>query len=182
MADQATPPTLSDLLAPLLALPGEFSRRIAAVAPGDEAALPLDPAAAAKWATTFARLQSMWLDFQREQALRQADPAKQALDPAWWLNLARNWQARIPLANPELQQRLFDDGMAIWQAAIAPPGLGTDAATGGLPRQDRRFADREWIELRVLAGFEAVRSRHAGRVGCRAKIWRPWLPGRRHRN
>ena len=151
MADDATPPTHPDLLAPLLAMPAEFARQLADAMPKPTAAAPLSPDDAEKWATVLARLQTMWLDFQREQALRQADPAQQVLDPAWWANLARTWQSRFPLAQPEMQQRLFNDGIALWQTALAQFGLSAGDDSAALPRKDRRFADRQWQDLPIYA-------------------------------
>jgi polyhydroxyalkanoate synthase len=151
MGDDATTPPLADLLAPLLAMPAELARQMAAAMPRTDAAGPLDPAGLVKWTETLGRLQTMWLEFQREQVSRQADPATQALDPAWWANLARTWQARLPWAQPEQQQRMFDDGMAMWQSALARFGLPVAGNSVGLPRQDRRFADKQWQELPFYA-------------------------------
>jgi polyhydroxyalkanoate synthase len=151
MADDATPPTLPDLLAPLLAMPAEIARQLADAMPKPAAAAPLSQGDAERWSGVLARLQAMWLDFQREQALRQADPAQQVLDPAWWASLARTWQSRFPLAQPEIHQRLFNDGLALWQTALAQFGLSAGDETASLPRKDRRFADRQWQELPFYA-------------------------------
>ncbi|NBC37145.1 alpha/beta fold hydrolase [Novosphingobium sp. FSY-8] len=137
-------------------------------------AAPLtDPDDAARWAEISARLQTMWLDFQTEQAAKLAatDPlaeseklaaaAPKVLDnmlsatpfftaPGQWEKLVEGWSRHMPFAQPEVQQKLWADSMALWQGVMAQYTPGEDGKTPNgqpapaLPRHDRRFADAAW--------------------------------------
>ncbi len=109
----------------------------------------LSPEDARHWAEVGAKLQGMWIEYQTE---RLADPKTMAalFDPARWMRMAEEWYRQMPLADLEQQQRLVQDGMALWQQVLGQYGLGPEgpaAAADGepdLPRKDRRFADPRW--------------------------------------
>ena len=105
------------------------------------------PEDAAHWAGVAARLQSMWLELQSEQALKASVPA----NPNQWLGALEEWYQRLPHAQPEAMQKLWEDGAGLWQsllnqAGAAGMGAATDAAALPQMRHDKRFADPKWQE------------------------------------
>ncbi|MEZ5737766.1 MAG: class I poly(R)-hydroxyalkanoic acid synthase [Novosphingobium sp.] len=109
-----------------------------------------------QWAEVGARLQKMWLDFQAEQAGTAADQQAHYSDPGKWLSLFDSWYRQMPLASPETQKRLWEDGLALWENILGQYGIGpkADEATPGepqLPRSDRRFADPKWRQQPLFA-------------------------------
>lgn len=127
--------------------------------------LPTSDAAAgdmAQWAETGQKLNALWLDFQREQAALAASKLPSLLadpglaDPAKWMGLAQGWLRQLPLAQPETQQRLWEDSLALWEGVLGQYGIGPKAGEAGaegpaLPRKDRRFADPKWREQPFFA-------------------------------
>ena len=108
----------------------------------------MTPEDARHWAEVGAKLQGMWLDYQAEQ---MTDPQALApwFDPSRWARMAQDWYRQMPLADIEQQQKLVQDGMALWQQVLAQYGLGPEGPTvpaeePELPRTDRRFADPRW--------------------------------------
>jgi len=60
----------------------------------------------------------------------------------------------LPLTRPEVQQKLWADGVALWQGVLGQYGLDGKPAGGDgpeLPRKDRRFADPKWREQPFFA-------------------------------
>lgn len=122
---------------------------------------PADPGDAAHWADIARRLQAMWLEFQAEQALKAASNPAHYTDPAQWLAMIEAWYRQMPLANPETQKRLWEDGLALWESVLGQYGIGPKAGEARenaqhaphpqLPRSDRRFADAKWREQPLFA-------------------------------
>ncbi len=110
-----------------------------------------------QWTDVTQRLQTMWLEFQQEQAGKaSANPMAEMMDPARWAGMAEAWYRQMPLANPETQKRLWDDGVALWSGVLGQYGIGpkageTDGDRPELPRKDRRFADPKWREQPYFA-------------------------------
>jgi polyhydroxyalkanoate synthase len=64
------------------------------------------------------------------------------------------WVRALPLTRPEVQQKLWADGVALWQGVLGQYGLDGKPAGGDgpeLPRKDRRFADPKWREQPFFA-------------------------------
>ncbi|GAA4642929.1 class I poly(R)-hydroxyalkanoic acid synthase [Pontixanthobacter gangjinensis] len=105
------------------------------------------------WPEAASALQKMWLDFQAEQ--KTGDAAKLALtDPLHWAGLMQNWYQQMPIGEPEKQQRLWTESLALWQNVLGRFGFGPDAdltKDGELPRKDRRFADDKWTKQPAFA-------------------------------
>jgi polyhydroxyalkanoate synthase subunit PhaC len=106
---------------------------------------------AAHWADMAARVQAMWTDFQIEQLAKVTASPPQFLDPAQWMTAGEAVVKQLPLAKPEVQQQLWEDGLALTNAVLGQFGIGAQAedkaaATGEprFPRSDRRFADPSW--------------------------------------
>jgi polyhydroxyalkanoate synthase len=104
------------------------------------------------WADVAQRLQTMWLEFQGEQMAGAAGKLPAMLtDPSQFGGIMQGWLKALPLVNPETQQRLWDDSMALWEGVLGQYGIGPKAGEVGedgpeLPRKDRRFADPKWRE------------------------------------
>lgn len=117
-------------------------------------ALPLDPADAARWTDSMAKLQSLWLDFQSDKAGEALDSLQSPpafARPDAWLSALSDWYAQMPLASPEAQGKLWNEGLAVWESVLGQYGIGPKASESGakaseLPRKDRRFADPRWRE------------------------------------
>ena len=112
---------------------------------------------AAQWAGNAQRLQSLWLDFQAQQAASAADKLPGLLgEPANWLTMMQGWMGALPLANPDTQKRLWEDSLKLWEGVLGQYGIGPKAAAKGegapdLPRKDRRFADPKWRDQPFFA-------------------------------
>jgi len=157
------PVSIPEALSSLFALPPEAAGEIAGQLLGGQlpgVPTPLaDPTAATQWAEALARMQAMWLDFQNEQAASVAAnpaPVLHYLDPGYWLELGQNWYKSMPLTQPGAQQRLWEDGLALWEGVLGQYGIGPKASAEGtaapaLPRNDKRFADPKWREQPFFA-------------------------------
>ena len=104
---------------------------------------------AVQWAQIAARMQSIWTEFQVEQLEKVKDSPPHYADPVKWVATAEAVFRQLPLANPEVQQNLWEEGLALTNAVLGQYGLGPQAAGKAeeapeLPRKDRRFADPEW--------------------------------------
>ncbi|MBN8501635.1 MAG: class I poly(R)-hydroxyalkanoic acid synthase [Sphingomonadales bacterium] len=104
----------------------------------------------AAWGAVSQRLQSMWLEFQAEQAAGAMAKLPAVLsDPAGFTGIMQGWLKALPLTSPETQQRLWNDSLALWESVLGQYGIGprADASRTGepeLPRKDRRFSDPKW--------------------------------------
>ncbi len=104
----------------------------------------------AHWADAAARMQAMWADFQVEQIAKVSAAPPHILDPMQWLTAGSAAVKQLPLAQPEVQQQLWNDGLALASAVLGQFGIGPqgEATAAGsepqLPRSDRRFADPSW--------------------------------------
>ncbi|MFC0205645.1 PHA/PHB synthase family protein [Novosphingobium soli] len=105
--------------------------------------------AAVQWGEIFGRLQATWTQFQVEQLSKVATEApSHFVDPAKWIATAESVLRQLPLANPEVQQGLWNEGLNLVNAVFGQFGLGPRAGEAAdepqFPRSDRRFADPEW--------------------------------------
>ncbi|HWU01594.1 MAG TPA: alpha/beta fold hydrolase [Novosphingobium sp.] len=124
----------------------------AASAPTGNAALPLaDPDDAAHWAEITARLQTMWLDFQSEQAGKLGVLPMLPGLPAGWQQMVESWMRHMPLAQSQVQQKLWADTLSLWDGIAAQVGNQSGNEPPVLPRADRRFADPRWREQPYFA-------------------------------
>jgi polyhydroxyalkanoate synthase len=105
-----------------------------------------------QWADAAARLQALWTDFQVDQIARVTSVPSPFMDPSKWLANGETVLRQLPLANPEVQAKLWQDGLELAQAVLGTFDIGTPAAKDGatpapeprLPRTDPRFADPSW--------------------------------------
>jgi len=104
---------------------------------------------AVHWAEIAARMHAIWTDYQVEQLGKAKDAPPRFADPLKWVSTAEAVFRQLPFANPQVQQKLWEDGLALTTAVLGQFGIGSamgEARTAEpeLPRQDRRFADPEW--------------------------------------
>jgi polyhydroxyalkanoate synthase subunit PhaC len=103
------------------------------------------------WAEVARKLQNMWLDFQAAQ-VGQPRPVPHYSDPVRWVATAEEVVRALPLADPDRQKRLWEDGLALFETVLGQYGIGPRADEAGaagdegprMPRSDRRFADPLW--------------------------------------
>ena len=132
-----------------LALFGQMLPRASSGSAGDTAAAKDE---APNWAEVGTRLQTMWTDFQVEQMARAAAAQSPFMDPTKWATTTETVLRQLPLARPEVQQKLWDEGLALTNAVLGQFGIGASTSGEGttpvaepqLPRSDRRFADPRW--------------------------------------
>jgi polyhydroxyalkanoate synthase len=99
----------------------------------------------AEWTKVAKRLQTMWLDFQTQQA-GGATGTQAWTDPVQWMELSQGWLRQMPMLDPELQKRMWEDSLQVWQQVLGLYAGAADKAPdpSALPRQDKRFADEQW--------------------------------------
>ncbi|VWX53422.1 alpha/beta hydrolase [Novosphingobium sp. 9U] len=109
-------------------------------------AKPAPTEEAVKWAEAATRLQTLWTDFQVEQLARASAASPQFMDPTRWMESAGTVLRQLPLASPEVQGKLWEDGLALATAVLGQFELGPvkTEAPAELPRSDPRFADPSW--------------------------------------
>ncbi|MGB7655925.1 MAG: class I poly(R)-hydroxyalkanoic acid synthase [Novosphingobium sp.] len=140
--------TPGDLLAAMLQAPQQLFSQFGA---GDGAAVP------AAWTEAAQRMQAMWLDFQRSSAA--ATPGQGG--EVWaglggFAQIMQGWLKVLPLANPDVQKRMWEESLTLWQGVLGQYGIGPQAGqvsgeAPALPRTDRRFADPKWREQPLYA-------------------------------
>jgi len=140
-----------DLFAEMLRMQSDAARQLVTASMPNEAAM-------AEWGEAAQRLQSMWFDFHAQEQLPDP-PVPFLADPVQWMGLMQAWYSQIPLLDPQRQQKLWQEGMELWQQILVQYGVGPDGemtdappkAEPDLPRKDRRFADPAWREQPVFA-------------------------------
>jgi len=139
----------SDLFAEMIAAPQKLFTQFM---PG---ALPLTPPASADfgaWAASAQKMQAQWLEFQQAQiAAAGAQVPAMLAQPGGLGEMLQGWIKALPLAQPEVQNKLWNDSLALWETVLGQYGIGPKAADKGgeapaLPRSDRRFKDPKWRE------------------------------------
>ena len=153
MADDSSP-TPQDMFAAMMqpfggmsGLMGPFS----GVLNGSSDKFATTEGEAARWSENMQRLQGLWMQFQQEQM--KADSPPPFLDPAQWQSFFDGWMKSMPLAKPEVQQRLWQESQQLWQSILSGYSGpdGDEGAAPSLPRKDRRFADPKWREQPLYA-------------------------------
>jgi len=149
MARKPQPPAdAHDIFTEMLRAQGEAARQMmGAFLPEAADAVPSD-AELTDWGQSALKLQQMWFDFHRQQAIPEM-PVPIMADPLQWIGLMQGWFQQVPLLDPRRQAEIFEEGMALWEGVLAQYGVGPKAAEAApgevqLPRQDRRFADPAW--------------------------------------
>jgi Poly(3-hydroxyalkanoate) synthetase len=108
--------------------------------------------AVVQWAQVAERMHTIWTDYQVEQLGKAKAAPPHYADPVKWVATAEAVLRQLPLAHPQVQQRLWQEGLALVNAVLGQYGFGENgpaerASKGGaeaLPFADTRFADPEW--------------------------------------
>lgn len=137
MTDHTDAP--DDPAAALVHIPQQLFAQFGADAPAD-------------WDAAARQMQGLWHDFQRASEAAPSAPTGEV----WaglngFVDIARGWLTALPLTNPEVQKRMWNDSLALWEGVLGRYGIGPGAdrdsgKASDLPRQDRRFADPRWRE------------------------------------
>ena len=146
--DDAPGAAPNDIFAAMLQAPQQLFSQFLPGAAADGSA----PAAGdlAQWASVAQRMQSMWFDFQRDQAAAGSTKWPAMLsEPGGFATIMQGWIKALPLAQPDTQKKLWEDSLALWEGVLGQYGIGPKAGEAGgdavaLPRQDRRFKDPKW--------------------------------------
>ncbi len=149
MTDQSTAAgNPADLFAAMLQAPQQmFARLMPELGEADAAKVMPD---LTQWASVAQRLQALWAEFQQYQAAAAAENIPQLFsDPGNFLGVFQGWLKALPLTDPESQQRMWNDSVALWENVLGQYGIGAKAGDTGeslpdLPRKDRRFSDPAW--------------------------------------
>ena len=169
-------------LADLIRLQGEMAQAmmgqflpVAASAMAAPASLPsalTEPEEAAHWGEVATKMQTMWMEYQAEQALKlAASPAM--TDPTQWLGKAmeqiEQWYRQTPAAQNEGPEKMWAEGMAIWQGMLSAYGIGADGgnkapAQPASPALGKRFAAAAWQEQPFFAMVAQSYQMFAGQV------------------
>jgi polyhydroxyalkanoate synthase len=145
----------ADIFTEMLRAQGEAARQmLETVAPEAAEAVPSD-ADLAEWGDSALKLQAMWLEFHKQQAL-PAMPVPMLADPTQWMGLMQGWYQQMPLLDPRRQSEILEEGMSLWENVLAQYGMGPKGQAGALeepklPRADKRFSDAAWREQPVFA-------------------------------
>lgn len=112
--------------------------------------------AAVHWAGVAERLHAMWSDFQVEQLNKAAGTQPHFADPIKWFSVAENLMRSLPLSNPDVQQRLWNEVLEVVSSVLGQYGIGPRAGLPQsdeteLPRADPRFADPAWRKQPLFA-------------------------------
>lgn len=146
----------TDVVIQLLRSQGELTQQfVGTLLPGTQAGFP-DADEAAHWAEVGQRMQQMWLDFQSEQMEKAVASPSHYSDPGKWLATLEGWYRQMPLADPETQKSLWEEGLSLFEDVLGQYGIGPKAVEPDedepkLPRSDRRFADPKWREQPLFA-------------------------------
>ncbi|SFF88050.1 polyhydroxyalkanoate synthase [Novosphingobium sp. CF614] len=105
--------------------------------------------AAIHWAEIASRMHAIWTEFQVEQLNKASDKPPHYADPMKWIATAEAVFRQLPLASPQIQRKLWEEGVALVDAVLGQYGIGPGGEGGAaedprLPRKDRRFDDPEW--------------------------------------
>lgn len=146
MSEQTGAP--GDLLSAMFQAPQQVFSQFGA---SHNAAIP------AEWTQAAQQMQAMWLDFQRSAAAAAPGQGGEVLAGlGGFAQIMQGWLKALPLANPDVQKRMWEESLALWQGVLGQYGIGPGAGQEGgeapaLPRSDRRFADPKWREQPLYA-------------------------------
>ncbi|APE29351.1 PHA/PHB synthase family protein [Aurantiacibacter gangjinensis] len=139
----------ADIFTEMLRIQGEAARQMMQTfAPQASDAVP-DKSAIDAMGSAMLEFQETWLQFCMPPEQRSAPLLT---DPASWMQAMQKWSAANPLLDAKSQQKLWADGMALWQNVLSQYGEGdSEGDAAALPFKDRRFADPAWRGQPVYA-------------------------------
>ncbi|WP_338241327.1 PHA/PHB synthase family protein [Aurantiacibacter hainanensis] len=138
----------ADIFTEMLRIQGEAARQMMqTIAPQAADSVP-DENAIDAMGQALMEFQETWLQFCLPEDQRAAPLLT---DPASWMEAMRKWSAANPLLDAEGQQKLWADGVQLWQDVLAQYRQDGEKKEAQLPFRDRRFADPAWREQPVYA-------------------------------
>ncbi len=139
----------ADIFTEMLRAQGEAARQMMQTfAPQAAHSVP-DETAIDAMGEAMMEFQKTWLQFCLPPEQRGAPLLS---DPASWMEALRKWSAANPLLDAEAQQKLWTDGLQLWNDVLSQYSKEGDGEDGAqLPFKDRRFADPKWREQPVFA-------------------------------
>lgn len=152
---------VADIFTEMLRIQGEAARQVMeAFAPQAVEALP-DKKDIDALGASILEFQQTWFQLNTKSD-EDGDSylAPFMADPAQWMAMMEAWYSQVPALDPERQQMLMEEGVALWEKILAhftEEGEAADAdnAAGGkdvhFPRFDRRFDNPAWREQPVFA-------------------------------
>jgi len=143
----------ADIFTELLRIQADSARQVMQTFLPEAAAAVPSQQAITEWSEAALKLQQMWVDFHKQQALPAASVPLLA-DPAQWMGMMQAWYQQMPMLDPQRQQRMFEEGVHLWRDILDQydvRGEGEAAAEPAMPRKDRRFADPAWRQQPVFA-------------------------------
>ncbi|WAT19242.1 class I poly(R)-hydroxyalkanoic acid synthase [Aurantiacibacter sp. MUD11] len=138
----------ADIFTEMLRIQGEAARQMMQTFAPQAADRVPDETAVDEMGKAMMEFQRTWLQFCLPEEER---PAPLLTSPASWMEAMQKWTAAMPLLDPQAQQQLWSDGMALWQELLAQYAQKPDGEDAQLPRKDRRFADPKWRDQPVFA-------------------------------
>ena len=152
----------ADIFTEMLRIQGEAARQMMQTFSPQTAESVPDETAVDAMGQAMMEFQKTWLQFclpKEEQA------APLLTDPASWMEAMRKYSAANPLLDAEAQQKLWADGMQLWQDVLAQYSDHNEGTETQLPFRDRRFADPAWREQPVYALIHQTYLLFAQRIG-----------------
>ena len=147
----------ADIFTEMLQIQGEAARQVMqSFAPDATDSLPGNDVYA-EMGKAMLQLQETWLGPQFP-GNEKPQAAPLLSDPKAWMEAMQTWSKTVPLLDMDQQQRMWSEGMGLWQqileqynpvASELPDGAKDGAPK--LPRKDRRFADPAWSDQPVFA-------------------------------
>ena len=146
--DTAGSDEAADIFTEMLRMQGEAARQMMQTfAPQAVDSMP-DRNAADAMGKALMEWQETWLQFCLPREQRSAPLLS---DPASWMEALRQMAAVNPLLDVEAQQKLWAEGVELWQDVLAQYDKDGKGEEAQLPFKDRRFADPAWREQPVYA-------------------------------
>lgn len=140
----------ADVFAEMIAAPQKLFTQFM---PGAAAPLnPLPTSDFADWSSSAQKMQAQWLEFQQGQITAAgAQVPAMFTQPGGLGESLHRWIMALPIARPDVQKKLWDDSLTLWQTVLGQYGIGPQATADAaeapaLPRSDRRFKDQKWRE------------------------------------
>ncbi|WP_238474132.1 PHA/PHB synthase family protein [Altericroceibacterium spongiae] len=149
------PGKAAQLFTEMLRLQSEAARQLLDTILPEMLSSLTDEDSLSEWSEATAKIQQMWLEFNRRQAV-PLSPIPFFADPSEWMKLMKVWYDQFPVVDPARQQKLWEEGIVLWENILDQYGLGPHGSHATtlepeFPRKDRRFTDPAWSEHPAFA-------------------------------
>lgn len=143
-----SPADPADIFTEMLRIQGEAARQVMETFAPDAAGNLPGQEAFDEMGKAMMELQENFLQFHLPP---QDRPAPMLADPPSWMAAMQHYAASMPMLGLDEQQKLWGEGMALWQNLLSQYTEGGKEGAPELPRKDRRFKDKAWTEQPVFA-------------------------------